>query len=670
MNNYNHSRMFKKGITILVLLLIGFNSFAGYNKTIDSLMNIVKEASYYDSAKLCRTGQLTIEQAKKLSAEGAIAEVHLYYGNYFFYIRNLERSKKYYQQALEEAKKWKNDHIEGLSQIRLSYFESEKGNFDIAEKELSELLVISKEKQDFENVAEIYNLLGIIYKDGNQPKEAMKSYLNGITISEAHNLNYYSAVFRNNFGLIKLDLGQIKEALDDFHKGLVMSDKENNKRLSTHIKMNICLAYVLDKTPEKAYSLFREVIEYYKKNNFPQELADIYINLASAFSDTDRKEKALDYLDTAISVIQTNNLNRELANAYLGKAGIYIDLKKTAEAEKTLEKVKSIAESTHEWQILSMYHLMKYQIYTQTKNYKEALEEFKLHIKIKDSLDGNLNTKTITELQQNQKVQKKEIELEREKEKSILLEKSNQEERYLKWFSIIAGISVIILIFIISYSVYNKKIKEKQRQFSRQLIQNIEEERQRISRDIHDEIGQSLSVIKAKIINEKNRNSESTDELQNQLGQVIEQTREISRNLYPTYLEKIGLDRSVAALMESIQGATKMECSSEITEEVQLLPIHTQTHLFRIIQECANNTIKHSGATGLKISITENNRDFVLTYQDNGSGLKVKKNHLGIGLLSMQERAKIINGSFDIDEKLEKGFKLILKFRSPKTQII
>ena len=131
-------------------------------------------------------------------------------------------------------------------------------------------------------------------------------------------------------------------------------------------------------------------------------------------------------------------------------------------------------------------------------------------------------------------------------------------------------------------------------------------------------------------------------------------------------MEKIGLTRSIATLMESVQLATKLECSFEISENIDLIPIAIQTHIFRIIQECINNTIKHSGATGLKLVINKKNNDYVLQYQDNGSGLKIKKQHLGIGLQSIQERVKIINGTIDIESGNEGGFILFLKFKSPK----
>ena len=177
--------------------------------------------------------------------------------------------------------------------------------------------------------------------------------------------------------------------------------------------------------------------------------------------------------------------------------------------------------------------------------------------------------------------------------------------------------------------------------------------------DLHDDIGQSLSMIKSKITFSKGNQDDKS--LETELSRVIEQTREISKNLYPSYLEKIGLVRSIARLMENIQSSTKIECSFDVTDNVEELSLQTKTHIYRILQECTNNTIKHAKASALKISIVEKNNEFVLVYQDNGVGISSKQKD-GLGLLSIRERAKIINGSVNFEDKTNKSFKLTLKF--------
>jgi signal transduction histidine kinase len=177
--------------------------------------------------------------------------------------------------------------------------------------------------------------------------------------------------------------------------------------------------------------------------------------------------------------------------------------------------------------------------------------------------------------------------------------------------------------------------------------------------DLHDDIGQSLSMIKTKIAVVKQDPEHKA--LESELARVIEQTREISKNLYPSYLEKIGLVRSIARLMENIQSSAKIECSFDVTDKVEDLSLQTKTHIYRILQECTNNTIKHAKATALKISITEKNNEFAIVYQDNGIGMSSKQKD-GLGLLSIKERAKIINGSVNFEDKTNKSFKLTVKF--------
>jgi signal transduction histidine kinase len=168
-------------------------------------------------------------------------------------------------------------------------------------------------------------------------------------------------------------------------------------------------------------------------------------------------------------------------------------------------------------------------------------------------------------------------------------------------------------------------------------------------------------MIKSKITVLKQDSEDKV--LETELARVIEQTREISKNLYPSYLEKIGLVRSVARLMENIQSSTKIECSFDVTEKVEELSLQTKTHIYRILQECTNNTIKHAKASALKTSIVEKNNEYVVVYQDNGIGMSSKQKN-GLGILSIKERAKIINGSVTFEDKTNKSFKLTLKFNA------
>ena len=645
---------------LLFYLVFYLNALAQYSSDIKSLLKNVKEASFYDSTNLFKVGNETIRKATQLeNNKGAIAEVYLYYGNYFYYTRDLSRSKQYFIKSIKEAEKTNNYHIRTLSNIRLLYMEHEGELNPNVENDFKLLLVETKQKKDFENTAEILNLLGILKEEKNQLQEAAKLYLEGLSFAETNSIAHYPAVFRNNLGLIKLYTDQIDDALIDFEKALELAKKENDKNLASHIQINMCLIYVAKNKIDIALKVFAEVINYARVNNHPRELSAAFINIGSAFNNSGKKEFALSYTDSAINVLKNHALDLELTKAYLGKTEVLIDLNQHDKARKTLELAKEIFKKTKSLEDEAAYNLLLYRIEKSEKEYKKSLDYFLAYRVIKDSIEQTVNGKIIQELQLKYNVQKKEVELEKEKSKYLLLEKKNQDERFFKWLSI--GVALIILILVISLVSYkySVKLREKQESFSRQLIENIEEDRLRISMDLHDDIGQSLSMIKSKISHSKNNQEDRI--VETELSRVIEQTREISRKLYPSYLEKIGLVRSIASLMENIQNSSQLECSFDVSDQVDILPIATKTHIYRILQECTNNTVKHARATALKTSISEKDNEFVLVYQDNGIGMTNKQKN-GLGLLSIKERAKIINGSVSFENKSNKSFKLTLKF--------
>jgi len=618
----------------------------------------VREASYFDSVRLF---SLVNSVEKKLHEQGAkaqLAEIKIYCGNYFFYINKLDKAKKYFGQALNDAKKLNNAHVEVLALVRLAYVELETGSIDKAEREMLALLSLARKGSDPENLAEILNILGNIKEQKNETREAVKLYLEGINLAELHRLDYYNGVFRNNLGLIKYYAGQNEEALDDYASGLEYASRDNNQRLESHIKMNMCVVFVNQKEFKKAEGLFGEVTEYSRKNNLPLELASVYINLASSFSSAARSGVAIQYIDSAIDVLQKNGLLAALARAYLAKSDALLTLGKIDEAEKALDRVKKVNEKTKDLEDASYYYQMLYRVNAQKKAYRQALESYQEYTRLKDSLNHIMNEKVLGELEVKYQVQKKEIELERERSKILGLEKSNQEERFMKWMFMGGGGVLFILFVFLSVIWYSKKLRAQQEQFSQLLIKDIEAERHRIARDLHDDVGQSLSIIKSKV--DKTGKSKG-GELGAELSRVIEQTRQISRGLYPSYLEKIGLVRAVAALVERVQVSTGIQCSFEIDEKVESLNLDIKTHIYRILQESINNTVKHSGANALKITLSPEGGLYHLNYRDNGKGMTEGKTGKGLGLQSMKERARIIGGIISVGNG-DKGFEMNLKF--------
>jgi signal transduction histidine kinase len=625
----------------------------------EELVLKLKEASYYDSVRFFSAAS----DLEKVAGKDAplLTTLYLYKGNFFFYLLKLEEAKKFFELTLTEARKHKQRSLEVLAQIRLAYVELDLGSPEKAEKEMIDLLAVTRQEHDALNTAEILNFLGLYRERENDLRGAVKYFLQGITLAEEEKLNYFSGVYRNNLGLIKYASGQLDEALQDYKDGLKYALLDNNMRLVSHIKMNMCIVFVSQRRFREASSLFTEVTEYSRKNNLPVELASVYMNLASSYSAAQQPMKTADYIDSAIVVLRKHNLYYQLGRAYLGKCDALIQAGNLKEAGKTISDYQSLGDRVTNLENMVNYYFMLYRIADIKKDKARALENYLQYTRLRDSLNGVTSAKAIKELQVKYDVERKEVALEKERTKSLLLEKTNQRERFLRWFIATAAAGSIALVVLFSIVWYTGKLRAQQEQFSQMLIKDIEAERARIARDLHDDIGQSLSIIKSKVNQDKGQGSVGEE-----LSRVIEQTREISRNLYPAYLEKIGLVRALATLMEKVQASTGIECSFDIDERIESKSMEAKTHIYRIVQECVNNTIKHSGANALKVSVRASGNDFFLTYRDNGKGIASAKTGNGLGLQSIQERVKMFDGTITWGDKNEKGFVLNIKF--PKNE--
>jgi len=653
-------------VFLLFTFCTGSTSLFSQKATDDLLRDLVKQTqqnSYYDSVSVFSAGNKALALAKKLNNVSAEAEICIYYGNFYYYSQRFEEAKIYFSKAYRLAESAGDLHFQRLAKIRITYIIAEAGNKEEAKKMFKTLIDESKTANDHTNTIEAINGLAIFEEIQNHPNEATQLYLEGLRIAEKNKLNYYRAVILNNLGLVKLNSGQVDEALKDFQQALITAEEEDNLRLAFHALNNVGLALSEQDKNDEAIKAYNTTLKYAHIINHPRELATAYINIGFSLAKVEKTKDAILFYDSALLVLRENEMKYELSKGLLGKSDILIKAGSFENAEKNIREAEQLSIENKDLLIFAYTHLLMHRLRKEQKNFEASLDEYVEYKNLMDSLDGIKNDKLMKELQVQYDVEKKDNDLKEEKAKSLILEKDNELERARKRNIIFTAFFLLLFLGIFFYIRYMRTVKKQQEKFSQLLIENTEEERSRISKDLHDDIGQSLSVIKSRINIESRKGEKEFAELEGEVGRIIEQTREISRSLYPSYLEKIGLTRSVARLMEKIQNTGTIECSFDITEKIESFPISYRTHLYRIIQECVNNTLKHSGATALKVTIEENKNDnFVLTYMDNGKGINNALNSKGIGFMSMKERARMLKGEMSLGDINGKGFRLMIKF--------
>jgi two-component system NarL family sensor kinase len=236
-------------------------------------------------------------------------------------------------------------------------------------------------------------------------------------------------------------------------------------------------------------------------------------------------------------------------------------------------------------------------------------------------------------------------------------------------FSTIIILLVMVFAFIIIFFVtYNrnlsiqKAMKSMEQKHQEHNLATLETERQRFARDLHDEIGASLSAIRLYVsdIYSKQENEEVKGKL-NRVKQTIDQsmasTRRISHNILPPGLEHMGLSHVVNDLVNTFNLSEGIKVSVAAPKQMPKLDYDRELILYRVLQELLNNTIKHARASQINILFDYTAQNYRILYSDNGIGFDPDKmSHEGIGLKNVRSRVAMAKGECVISTNEGKGF--------------
>jgi signal transduction histidine kinase len=206
--------------------------------------------------------------------------------------------------------------------------------------------------------------------------------------------------------------------------------------------------------------------------------------------------------------------------------------------------------------------------------------------------------------------------------------------------------------------------EDRLRRLSSQLLTVQETERRRISREIHDGLGQSLSAIKFKVedITQDARRSpnkkmvESLEIVIPVIQASIEESRRIQMDLRPSTLDDLGILATIEWFCREYQKIyhhIRIEKKVSVLEDEVSIPL--KTAIYRVIQEALNNIAKHSKADLVHLSLRKEGDKIELEIKDNGIGFDIETVEKGVGLDSMRERAELSGGAFTIESTIGRG---------------
>ncbi|MEJ8801631.1 sensor histidine kinase [Pontibacter sp. H249] len=226
---------------------------------------------------------------------------------------------------------------------------------------------------------------------------------------------------------------------------------------------------------------------------------------------------------------------------------------------------------------------------------------------------------------------------------------------------LVLAIGIILFVFLyqrrmLQHQVQLRELQEqKQKQLLDATLQAQEEERRRVARDLHDDVGATLALVKLNVHQLVTPLEDKTRGLgiKRTLDDVIANVRRISHGLMPVVLEKMGLPQALEAMRRSLpaESGVKMELFCE--ENTRRMEPKVELSLYRVVQELLNNTLKHAKASKVNVCLEFDQDSLHLTYSDNGVGFdyqklasSMEKSSQGLGLMNLHARINLLNGTF------------------------
>ncbi|HFA49016.1 MAG TPA: hypothetical protein ENJ95_08365 [Bacteroidetes bacterium] len=414
--------------------------------------------------------------------------------------------------------------------------------------------------------------------------------------------------------------------------------------------------------------LYFDRLEPMMGNAPPIEAARFY-SLFSAFQLENKKdiEKGLFYAKKAEQIAAASGNLDGLAFAKIRIGGCYKTSKDYRRANDYFQQALTIYENTQniEGQLFAL-SLVR-QFYVLQNNAKMVEELMYKQTALKDSIFNAKSAEGIAHYQTLYETEKKEQQI---KVQQLEIDNQQQRIRFQRTLtgSIAAGLLAIFgFLFLRSRQKQQRRLQEEAIRHQERLLQatveSVEAERKRISKDLHDGIGQQLSGLKMawQQLSEKWRSespaqAEKLDGLTNILNDAATEVRNISHQMMPASLRQLGLTAALQDMLQKSFSHTSVKYEFEQMGADGRFAENIEIGLYRIAQELINNIIKHSNAQSVSVELFKTKTHLVLTVEDDGKGFDMENmEDAGNGLHNISSRAKSVKGKIQFEQRSGSG---------------
>jgi len=477
------------------------------------------------------------------------------------------------------------------------------------------------------------------------------------TAENTGNENLKAHIFKN-IGALYISWKKFDEALDYYEKAGKIAAEVNDTELMADCLNNKGTVYEQQIRYADALAVYKQALEVYTEKNIADKMSMALSNIAIVYKFQKNYQASVDYNLKALALSSKTNDKWMMSATYNNIGNLYGEMGDYKKAIAYCEKALSLAKEINAIEIIESTYDSMSEAAAKAGDYKNAYQYHKLFSTTNSKFINIESTRQLSELN---------VKYETAKRQKIIQQQQFEISKRNYW--IFGSLVLLVLAVVVAYlMIRNFRYKQDQRlkeeRYKQQelankaLFEGEQKERIRIARDLHDSIGQMLSVVKMNLSGLQHQSPENpvTAATAKLVDDTIAEVRNISHNLIPEELN-FGLFSALEDLCDKIAGTGTTTATLNIPDDLKQLHFEKANELsiYRIVQEVLSNMAKHSAATKITLDVYSTPTGLNLSIKDNGIGFdtdKIKESR-GLGWKNISARVNLLDGKIQVhSEKL------------------
>ncbi|NII27840.1 tetratricopeptide repeat protein [Pseudoflavitalea sp. X16] len=565
---------------------------------------------------------------------------------------------KYAVPALELAEKINYKKGIANAATNVGYVYSIQSDYAKALSYAQKSLAIREEIGDKKGISVSLTNIGYVYYNQGAIPKALEYFIKSLQIKETTGDEKGAANGLNNVAQIYNSQGDTEKAIEYWQQCMALSTKIDYKFGLANALLGLGHCYQMQGNYAQSLAYFEKCLTIRNQINNKEGQVNVLASIGSHYARQGMDQKALEYLHKSLQIAKEINDRQGTSIALINIGNILAKQQQYTPATVYLEEALQIGTKTGEPKSMALASEALSKVYAATGSYKKAYEMQALFKTMSDSISSIETKKAVLKKQMAYEFDKREMAHQAAQEKKDILNNEKiQQYKIIRNFSI--GGAVLILIAGL-YLIY--RYREKNRTAKHQALL---QERLRISRELHDEVGATLSgIVMYSHLTKQQVQADNAGAVEKSLT-IMQQSSEemvgkLNEIVWLVNPEKDTLPKLVQRLEEYARNiATAKNMKVEFTSPPALpeagLSFERRRNIYLIAKEAINNAIKYSGGNLLSLLVQVQAEKLTILISDNGKGFDTSPVYPGNGLVNMRKRAEELGARLVLTSAAGKG---------------